>query len=158
MVFGRGGADNDGDNNDNNWSIKNEANQYSFKLFCEDFQQVPRAHIPDHSIDLILTDPPYSEEYLYLYEDLARLAIRAFKPGGNLVYFVDHIILDKVINIFEKYSVAANNNSETGLKYWWLIAVKHSGNHTKIHPRHVIAEWKPMLWYVKGDRINALVI
>jgi hypothetical protein len=27
--------------------------------------------------------------------------------------------MDKVINIFEKYSVAANNNSETGLKYWW---------------------------------------
>jgi hypothetical protein len=69
MVFGRGGADNDGDNNDNNWSIKNEANQYSFKLFCEDFQQVPRPHIPDHSIVMILTDPPYSEEYLYLYED-----------------------------------------------------------------------------------------
>jgi DNA modification methylase len=123
MVFGRGGADNDGDNNDNNWSIKNEANQYSFKLFCEDFQQVPRSHIPDHSKDLILTDPPYSEEYLYLYKDLGRLAIRAFKPGGNLVFFVGHIIMDKVINIFEKYSVAANNNSETGLKYWWLINI-----------------------------------
>jgi adenine specific DNA methylase Mod len=38
------------------------------------------------------------------------------------------------------------------------LAVKHSGHHTKIHPRYVFAEWKPLLWYVKGDRINDLAI
>ena len=38
------------------------------------------------------------------------------------------------------------------------MAVKHSGHHTKIHPRHVFAEWKPLLWYVKGERVNDLVI
>jgi hypothetical protein len=45
-----------------------------------------------------------------------------------------------------------------GLKYWWTLAVKHSGHHTKIHSRYVFAEWKPLLWYVKGERVNDLVI
>ena len=38
------------------------------------------------------------------------------------------------------------------------MAVKHSGYHTKIHPRYVFAEWKPLLWYVKGERANDLVV
>jgi DNA modification methylase len=91
-----------------------------------------------------------------LYNELAKLAIRVLKPGGSLVFFVGHIIMDQVINIFNEFSPTAvfenNNDSETGLKYWWPIAVKHTGNHTKIHTRHVFAEWKPMLWYIKGKR------
>ena len=46
------------------------------KLFCNDFTKIDSETIPDNSIDLIFTDPPYGEQYLYLYEDLARLAIR----------------------------------------------------------------------------------
>jgi hypothetical protein len=38
------------------------------------------------------------------------------------------------------------------------LAVKHSGHHTKIYPRYVFAEWKPLIWYVKGNRANDLVI
>ena len=55
---------------------------------------------------------------------------------------------------FEK----SNDTNNLGLKYWWTLAVKHSGNHTKIYPRYVFAEWKPMVWYIKGDSINDLVI
>ena len=44
------------------------------------------------------------------------------------------------------------------MKYWWTLAVRHSGHHKKIHPRYVFAEWKPLLWYVKGERVNDLVI
>jgi DNA modification methylase len=44
------------------------------------------------------------------------------------------------------------------MKYRWTLAVKHSGHHTKIYPRYVFAEWKPLLWYVKGERANDLVI
>jgi hypothetical protein len=38
------------------------------------------------------------------------------------------------------------------------LAVKHSGHHTKIYPRYVFAEWKPLLWYVKGERVNDLIV
>ena len=57
---------------------------------------------------------------------------------------------------FNKFSLTDNNS--TKLKYWWTLAVKHSGHHTKIYPRHVFAEWKPLLWYVKGERVNDFVI
>jgi len=79
---------------------------------------------------------------------------RVLKEGGSLVTFVGHIIMDRVIEIFNKYSLT----NDTGLKYWWIFAVKHSGNHTKIHARNVFAEWKPLLWYVKGKRANNLAI
>ena len=84
------------------------------------------------------------------------LPTRVLKPGGSLVFYVGHIILDDVIRIFSKFSLTENNF--TNLKYWWTLAVKHSGHHTKIHPRYVFAEWKPLLWYIKGERANDLVI
>ena len=107
---------------------------------------------------MIFTDPPYGKEYLSLYQELAKLAVRVLKPGGSLVFYVGHIILDQVIGIFNNFSLTDNNTNSTNLKYWWTLAVKHSGRHTKIHPRYVFAEWKPLLWYVKGERVNDLVI
>jgi DNA modification methylase/ParB-like chromosome segregation protein Spo0J len=137
---------------------ENERNNY--KLIQGDFIEQSQNEIPDNSIDLIFTDPPYGEEYLPLYQELAKLAVRVLKPGGSLVFFAGHIILDKVIGIFNDFSLNNNNNTNNslGLKYWWVLAVKHSGSHTKIYPRHVFAEWKPLLWYVKGERANELVI
>ena len=73
------------------------------KLFCNDFTKIDSETIPDNSIDLIFTDPPYGEQYLYLYEDLARLAVRVLKPGGSLVFYAGHIILNKVFNISYRY-------------------------------------------------------
>ena len=128
----------------------------NYKLFHGDFIELQK-EIPDSSIDLIFTDPPYGKEYLSLYQELSRLALRVLKPGGSIVFFVGHIILDQVIRIFYDFSLN-NNTNNLGLKYWWTLAVKHSGHHKKIYPRHVFAEWKPMLWYVKGDKLNDLVI
>ena len=73
---------------------------------------------------------------------------------------MSHIILDEIIRIVNNFSSISNNttNNCSNLKYWWTIAVKHSGHHTKIHPRYVFAEWKPMIWYVKGNRINSLTV
>jgi DNA modification methylase len=128
----------------------------NYKLIYGDFIEQSQKEIADNSIDLILTDPPYGEQYLPLYQDLGKLAIRVLKPGGSLVFYVGHIILDQVIGIFKDFSLTDNNSSN--LKYWWILGVKHSGHHTKIHPRYVFAEWKPLLWYVKGEKVNDLVI
>lgn len=125
-------------------------------LIYGDFREQSQKEIPDNYIDLIFTDPPYGKEYLLLYLELAKLAARVLKPSGSLVFYVGHIILDEVIKIFNDFSFTKNNNLD--LKYWWTLAVKHSGHHTKIHPRYVFAEWKPLLWYVKGERANDLVI
>jgi len=137
-------------------SDNNNFENNNYKLFFGDFIKQSQNEIPDNSIDLIFTDPPYGKEYLSLYQELAKLAVRVLKPGGSLVFFAGHIILDEVIRIFHEFSLTKNNS--TKLKYWWTLAVKHSGKHTKIYPKHVFAEWKPLLWYVKGARANDLVI
>ena len=141
--------------NSNNGNNKTEIN--NVKLVCNDFSKIDSETIPDSSINLILTDPPYGKEYLPLYHELATLALRVLKPGGSLVFYVGHIILDQVIRIFHNFSLN-NNINNLGLKYWWTLAIKHSGNHQKIHPRHVFAEWKPLLWYVKDERVNDLAV
>lgn len=142
-------------NNSNNEKIEDKNTINNCKLLHGDFTlPLIQKEIPDNSVDLILTDPPYSQDSINLYQELATLATRALKSGGSIVTYVGHIILNEVIKVFEKYSL--NNNS--CLKYWWILGVKHSGHHAKIYPRHVFAQWKPMLWYIKGDKVNELTI
>ena len=116
------------------------------EIFIEQSQK----EIADSSIDLIFTDPPYSQEFLYLYEDLARLAVRVLKPGGSLVTYVGNISLTEIIKIFD--------SQQPGLKFWWQFVVKHNGGHQRIHARNVFARYKSLLWYVKGEKPNELVI
>ena len=55
-------------------SKEREKETNNCKLILGDFREKGK-EIEDNSIDLIFTNPPYSEQYLYLYEDLARLSI-----------------------------------------------------------------------------------
>jgi len=143
------------DNNSSNEKIENKNTITNCKLLHGDFTlTLIQKEVQDNSVDLILTDPPYSQDSLILYQELSKFATRVLKPGGSIVTFVGHIVLNEVIKAFEKYS--QNNNS--CLKYWWILAVKHSGHHAKIYPRHVFAQWKPMLWYTKGEKVNDLTI
>jgi hypothetical protein len=41
-----------------------------------------------------------------------------------------------------------------GLKYWWILAVKHSGGHSTMYQKNVFVDWKPLLWYIKGKEAN----
>jgi 16S rRNA G966 N2-methylase RsmD len=100
--------------------------------------------IPDNSIDLIFTDPPYGEESIPLYGDLAKLAARVLKEGGSLVTFAGQYTLPLVMNELQS----------SDLKYYWVFCVKHGGAHNVCHPRRVFIEWKPMLWFVKGEKPN----
>ena len=129
----------------------------NYKLILGDFREKGK-EIEDESIDLIFTDPPYAEQYLYLYEHLARLAVRVLKPGGSLIFMLGHIIEDKVTSVFDKYSIDNPDTNGRGLKFWCPFYVKHNGNHTKIHARNVFAQGKPMLWYVKGKKPNDLMM
>ncbi len=97
-------------------------------------------NVPDSSIDLIFTDPPYNEASLSLYADLARLADRVLKPGGSLITFVGHYALFKINDLIR------DNSS---LIYHWQIIVKHNGSKSRIHPRRIWPYYKPLLWYYK---------
>lgn len=115
------------------------------QLFHGDFEEIGK-NIPDNSIDLIFTDPPYGSEGLEIYEKLGRLANRVLKQGGSLVTYAGQYYLNRVFKILEPL----------GLKYWWIIAVRHKGPHANVHQRSIFANWKPLLWYVKGESANNL--
>jgi ParB-like chromosome segregation protein Spo0J len=138
-------------------SKEREKETNNCKLILGDFRGKGK-EIEDNSIDLIFTDPPYSEQYLYLYDDLARLAVRVLKPGGSLIFLLGHIIEDKVTIVFNKYSIDNPDTNGIGLRFWCSFYVKHNGNHTKIHARNIFAQGKPMLWYVKGKKPNELMM
>jgi len=44
-----------------------------------------QGQIPDGTVQLILTDPPYGEQYLELWEQLGLFASRVLVPGGFLI-------------------------------------------------------------------------
>jgi len=106
-------------------------------LYNQDFQTAP---IPDNSISLIFTDPPYGEESLSLVRDLCFHAMKVLKEGGSLVFYPGHAHIDKVFEYAK----------EAGLTYHWIIAVTHSGPSSSIFGRKVLAAYKPMLWFTKG--------
>ena len=105
---------------------------------------------------MIFTDPPYGKEYLPLYQELAKLAVRVLKPGGSLITYAGKIILADIFKIFDGFSLCYNTSNH--LKFWWEFTVVHSGHHSKVHQRNIFPGSKPLLWYVKGERPNILVI
>ncbi|MDH3203084.1 MAG: DNA methyltransferase [Nitrosopumilus sp.] len=109
----------------------------SVQLFNKPFQELG---IKNNSISLIFTDPPYTENCLYLYDDLAKQAARVLRDGGSLLCYSPHYALDRIITMMKKY----------GLKYQWPMAIIHSGPKASQHGPRVFVGYKPMLWFVKG--------
>ena len=108
-----------------------------FTLLFGDMQDECKA-IPDNSIDLLITDPPYPKEYLHLWDELAIASQRILKPSGFLIAYSGSLYLDYVMNILSKR-----------LSYYWIFAFYHTQNTQLIYARNVIAEWKPILIFQK---------
>ena len=125
-------------------SVKNMTNNATdnITLLNGDFREQSKL-IPNNSIDLIFTDPPYGSEYVPLYGDLAVIAYNMLKEGGSLVTYAGHYAIPKIITMMEN----------AGLTYWWPIAVILSGSFAKHYPRQVTIKWKPLLWFVKGNKL-----
>lgn len=114
----------------------------SIELHNEDFR-TGMERIPDESVQLIFTDPPYTRDYIPLYEDLARLAARKLEDGGSLLCYAGHYAIPEILQQMVKH-----------LQFWWLIADIHAGGSTTVYKQGVFVKWKPILWFVKGGRWN----
>lgn len=105
--------------------------------------------IPDESVDLIFTDPPYPKEYLSLYGWLAETAARVLKPGGSVMTLAGHAYLPNIFQMMGEH-----------LNYHWLNCQYQPTvtNTATFWPRMVYIRWKPLLWYVKGRYTNRFMI
>jgi DNA modification methylase len=61
-----------------------------------------------------------------------------------LIAYCGHIALPKIPRYVE----------ESGLKYWWILCLKHSGASARVYGRYIIADWKPIIFLVKGSKPN----
>lgn len=62
-------------------------------LVCGDATKVMPKNVPDETVDLILTSPPYDQRrsydgYSFVFQEVARECARALKPGGVIVWVV----------------------------------------------------------------------
>ncbi len=94
--------------------------------------------IPDNSIDLILTDPPYPAEFVPLFSDLSRLALRVLRPGGLCLTYSGQIHLPEIYSRMGEC-----------LEYLWTFAIRHTGGAQRIFKANVNTAWKPVLAYTK---------
>jgi hypothetical protein len=118
----------------------------NLKLFHGDYKVVSRKYIPDNSINLILTDPPYDTQHLNLYEALGTEGFRMLKECGSLLTFAPHNALSEIFGCMKK----------SGLSYRWMFAIIHSSGATWMQEQKLWVGWKPVLWFVKGDKPNSV--
>jgi DNA modification methylase len=97
--------------------------------------------IPDDSVDIIFTDPPYDDKSLSLYKELAVIAKRVLKPGGSIIYYCGTYAIPLILNYM----------ADAGLTYHWFIAVKLQGSFARAWGKEISIKWKPLLWHIKGE-------
>jgi 16S rRNA G966 N2-methylase RsmD len=94
--------------------------------------------IPSESVDLVITDPPYSEDALPLWQSLGQFAQRVLKPGGILLSYSGQMYIPQIHEMLGKY-----------LQYFWTFAVKHSGGNTLVRNLQLQQTYKPVIAYCK---------
>jgi len=92
--------------------------------------------LENNSIDAIITDPPYPEEFLPLWEQMFEVANRILKPSKYLVCYANHQNLDKIFRL------------KNDLIYYWIFKLDFTSKPIA-KGRNLIATWKPVLVYQK---------
>lgn len=102
-------------------------------IYHGDFREV-LAGIQPGSVDAIITDPPYPDEFVPLFGDLGAMALRILKPNGVLAAMTGGLRVPEWL-------------AELGrdLDYRWLGAYIVEGPRSRVHAARVANGWKPIL-------------
>lgn len=115
------------------------SNKPWYDFYRGDFNLLTAEDIPDASVHMIFTDPPYGGEYLQLWDGLAALAVRVLVDGGLLVTYTGQYYLPTVLS-----------KLEAQLKFVWMDCLYTPKRNALMRPVRVKIRWKPMLIFVKG--------
>ena len=110
------------------------------RIIIGDFREHAE-RIPDGSVSLIFTDPPYDRKASKMLPDLAAFAAAKLADGGSLLCYVGQTQLPAALDAFREH-----------LRYWWMVACVHSGGNTVMREYGINCGWKAVLWFVKGTR------
>ncbi|MBF0591864.1 MAG: ParB N-terminal domain-containing protein [Nitrospirae bacterium] len=104
-----------------------------------DFRSLMREDVTEGSVDLILTDPPYSKDDLHLWNGLGVESYRYLKEGGFLIAYTGRHYLPQVMSSL----------SNAGLEYYWVFTLLHRGPFYRAWDKHLISKSKLILVYYK---------
>lgn len=97
--------------------------------------------VPDGSVSLIFTDPPYDRKASEMLPALGEFAAAKLADGGSLILYVGQTQIPAALDALRPH-----------LRYWWTIACVHAGRSTVMREYGLNAGWKAVLWFVKGTR------
>jgi len=109
------------------------------RLIHGDFREAIK-QIPDNSIDMVITDPPYPKEFMYLWRPLFEQSARILKPRGNFISLCGHYQLPEVLDIGREY-----------LRFWWVLWMEQS-KLNRLIGKGVAVLGKPAVWFLKERR------
>jgi site-specific DNA-methyltransferase (adenine-specific) len=98
------------------------------------------AELPDASVNLVVTDPPYGKDYLGLWNTLGLHATRLLVPGGVLFARSGHLFLPYVIRALEN----------AGLSFGWIYSEPLPGSNVRFQGRKIAVSWQPWVAFSNG--------
>ena len=110
-----------------------------------DFVEIAK-DIPDGSVDIIITDPPYPHEFIGCWSQLSEVAARILKPHGLCIAYSGKLHLDQCMARMGEH-----------LSFYWQIVFMQTVMPT-IHPRKVNTKYKPILVFQNvpaGGKVQA---
>lgn len=120
-------------------------NKGDARMIVGDFRKQAHA-VANGSVDLIFTDPPYDEESLPLFGDLAQFAARVLADGGSLIAYCGHHTVPKVIDLMRPH-----------LTFHCLCASIWD-QHRDLLALGVRSGFHPLLWFTKNQRATKTLV
>ena len=70
------------------------------QIYTGDARELAKG-IPDNSVDLIFTDPPWDDASMPLYQWLAECSSRVLRPGGFVLAYTGNDWLPEIMGYFD---------------------------------------------------------
>jgi hypothetical protein len=118
---------NEGDTSGDRW-------QLLFGDFRKRLQEVTAG-----TVAAIVTDPPYPEPFLPLWDDLGREAVRLLQQGGVLVARSPHLFMPEVLDRLRAH-----------LSYGWIYVEPWTGSSVRFLGRKIAVTYQPWVAFSNG--------
>jgi DNA modification methylase len=99
--------------------------------------------VPDNSVDLIFTDPPWDADATLLYHWLARWAARVLKPGGFLMAYAGSEVLTDYLG----WCLACD------LTWFRMFGGYQPDSNLKFRKQKTFVQWRPIPVFSKGEAL-----
>lgn len=110
-------------------------------IYTGDARELAQA-IPDESVDLIFTDPPYPKEYLYCFDILSAVAHRVLSNDGFCLTYSGNQFLDEVMKRMSER-----------LLFFWVGWVNHPSAQQRIWHKKIWCGGKPILMFSRNGTV-----